>query len=65
VGAVKVNAEPLAGAAGAYRFADAGVTVGQSYWYTLEDAASGQRFGPQSVTVRPMVIGAYLPLVGR
>jgi hypothetical protein len=65
VAAVQVTAEPVAGVSGAYRFADADVAVGQSYWYWLEDAASGQRFGPQTVTVRPMGIGAYLPLIGR
>ncbi|MCX6032787.1 MAG: hypothetical protein NT169_26320 [Chloroflexi bacterium] len=65
VDAVQVNAEALAGTTGAYRFTDASVTVGQTYWYWLEETVSGQRFGPQSVTVRPMVIGAYLPLIGR
>jgi len=63
VAAVQVTVEPVAGAAGVYRFVDASVKSGQSYWYWLEDAASGERFGPQTVTVRPMGIGAYLPLI--
>ncbi|MCX6028636.1 MAG: hypothetical protein NT169_04945 [Chloroflexi bacterium] len=65
VGAVQVTVKPVLGAEGVYQYVDKAVVRGQTYWYWLEDAADGQRTGPQAVTVPLMSIQAYLPVIGR
>ncbi len=52
VAAIQISKQPVLGdAAGAFSFNDAAVEAGRTYWYWLEDAATGQRFGPQEVAV--------------
>ncbi len=65
VGAVPVTAQPVTSGTGAYQFVDRGVVAGQTYWYTLEDANTGQTYGPLAVTVAPMSIRAFLPMLGQ
>ncbi len=67
--AALVTEQPvLPQADGAFRLVDQGVEARQTYWYWLEDAADGQRFGPQSVTVPDRVLFTnhlFLPLTNR
>ncbi len=65
VGAVPVTGQPVTSGTGAYQFVDRGVVAGQTYWYTLEDANTGQTYGPLAVTVAPMSIRAFLPMLGQ
>jgi len=66
LGAVRLTAAPVTVLqAGVYQFVDKAATVGQSYWYWLEDAADGQRYGPQTATVpaEPALrVRAFVPI---
>jgi hypothetical protein len=65
--AVLLTPTPLSGGPdGMYKFVDSEVEPGLSYWYWLEEASSGQRFGPQAITVPggpAMQLRAFLPMV--
>jgi hypothetical protein len=65
IAATRLTSQPVAGEGNAYQFVDQAVTRGQTYWYWLEDAADGQRFGPQAVTVPLLSVQVYLPMIGR
>ncbi len=49
--------------ASAYQYVANTVTRGQAYWYWLEEARDGQRYGPQAAMVPQMNIQAYLPAI--
>jgi len=60
---VRLTSAPVTAAVeGAYGYVDQGVVAGQSYWYWLEDVASGQRYGPREVTVPLAARRTFLPL---
>ncbi len=48
--ALRISKQPVLGdASGVFGFVDATVEAGRTYWYWLEEVATGQRFGPQEV----------------
>jgi len=50
---------------GRYRYVDSTAAAGQTYWYWLQDASSGQQFGPQSVVMprSDAYRSLYLPMI--
>ncbi len=67
--ATQISQQPVLGdPAGAFSFSDATVAAGHSYWYWLEDVATGERFGPQEVAVPLKPVFSkylFLPLTNR
>lgn len=64
---LRLTPYPITSMGSTYRFVDEAVKVGRTYWYWIEDASDGSRYGPQSHTVQDdaaMRIRSFLPVVG-